>query len=181
VKNSADLLRAAATLLWPLIMVGVLWHFRREISNLLTGHIRVKLPGGVEAELGELGETVPKAQDDAAEEARQQEVATSDIEPPIKTPASDTEPQEIDTIRRILDEATESAKVGLISLATEIERELRLILASRGVDTTRFRGVHGGIAALQGQGHFLHLYKLGEHILGCAEPANSWHIRYKFI
>jgi hypothetical protein len=83
-----------------------------------------------------------------------------------KTPASDTEPQEIDTIRRILDEATESAKVGLISLATEIERELRLILASRGVDTTRFRGVHGGIAALQGQGHFLHLYKLGEHIWG---------------
>jgi hypothetical protein len=154
-EHWTDLLRAIATLLWPLVVIAALWRFHRELATLLTRPMRFKLPGGIEAETGqqlrELGRTVPEAQADAAEEAEEQQAATRSIVPPIRR--SSEASGESDVIRRILDEAAENPKLGLISLAIEIEREVRAVLASRGVETSgRDRGVHGGIAALQQQG-----------------------------
>jgi hypothetical protein len=119
----ATLLEAIAALvaavLWPGVALAAILLFRRELSAIL-GRVRRASIMGQEVELDELNRSA-----DAAE----QEVAA--------LPASSRDEQntlaEEDAVRRILNEAARAPKAALLLLASEIEKEVRDLIAALGL------------------------------------------------
>lgn len=122
----ATLLQAIASLLWPLLGFTALFLFRKQIADVVSRLKRGKLLG---QEI-ELNESLDKLQ--RAAETVQTEVAAL---PHSAAPQSQTEAAaaDQDIARRIVSEASRSPKAALISLATEIERMAREVLATTGL------------------------------------------------
>lgn len=119
----AELLRAVAALLWPLITLTGIVIFRRQIRELLGRIKRGKLLGQ-EIELSE-----SLAQLDASAAAAESEVAAL---PHATEPAMRPELEHVEenVVGKVLDVASRSPKAALLLLASEIEREVRHVLAA---------------------------------------------------
>jgi hypothetical protein len=119
----AEVLKALAAVLWPVAIIVVILTFRKDVRGLIAG---LKLRRGklfgqeFEFELDKLEkETRPLAEPSS----------TAAQQPPT------------DILQRILREAASSPKAALMYLQAEIERQLRAVLASRGVDPRDVRSV----------------------------------------
>jgi len=126
VVEFSDLLKAIASLLWPLFAFTALFLFRPQIIDLTRRLKKGKLLG---QEL-ELEESL-KLLDESAS-AIEREVASLPI-PPVKTISNQVDKtNEEDTLRNITSEASRSPKAALILLAIEIEKLAQQLLASTG-------------------------------------------------
>jgi len=129
-QNVADLLRAIATLLWPLLAIASCVYFRSEISEFLKRLKRGKLLGQ-ELELGDsldhLNKNAVAAADEVAIAALKEESLPNRMLPDLQR--SD---DESGLLKGILQLAQTSPKIALMALAIEIEKELREILFSQG-------------------------------------------------
>jgi hypothetical protein len=116
----ADLIRAIGTFVWPIVVLVIVLIFRAELGGLFKRIRRVKAAGG-EVEL-----------DQALDELESSTAAASRAVParPPEEPVSAGE--ERDVAVRVLDEARESPKLALISLAAEVERRSTEVVASTG-------------------------------------------------
>lgn len=124
-KDIAELLKAIAALLWPLGALFALYIFKPQIRDLLVRLKRGKLLG---QEI-ELNESLARLDETAI--AVESEVASL---PPTQTQLSIIhERQESDTISHVLSLSAQSPKASLLVLASEMERELRQLLASLGL------------------------------------------------
>lgn len=156
-SDVADLLRAIATLLWPLAFVGLLLFFRTEIASLLKRVERLKV-FGAEAELrkqklDELNETVETAaeapippQTPLTPSAVFEEVSDAGVWPSlVAMPAMD-----VDAIaQRVIARAVRTPKTALLDLTVELERAMRLLLARTGhisEDSRSLRGLAEAVA-----------------------------------
>jgi len=125
-KEWADLLRAVATLLWPILGFVALFSFRSQIRDLLIRLRKGKL-FGQEIELGD-----SLARLGAAAVKTASEVAALPLTiPALTTGEPEDDPSELE--RRVLEEAGRSPKAALLLLASEMEREVRQLLAAQGL------------------------------------------------
>jgi len=124
-QEFATLLQALAALLWPVFAFTALFAFRRQLADLLARLKKGKLLG---QEI-ELNESLEKLQQ-AAEGAQVEVAALPQPNPSQKTEADVILDQSI--AQRIIGEAAISPKAALISLATELERIAREVLATTG-------------------------------------------------
>jgi hypothetical protein len=115
----AALMKALADLAWAAIAAYALIAFRKEIASLLTRIRRGKFSkeDGIELELDQL--------DRSANAAASEIPALPSAETKALPPPSNAE-------EPALADAAKSPRIGLIVLATEIERELRQLLAATG-------------------------------------------------
>lgn len=112
-------------LFWPTVALIALLLFRKEIRSLF-GRIRRGVILGQEIELEESLSRLDQSAVEAASEVAalpQREYAESGLQ----------RPEDVDVVRRVLNEAARSPKTALLLLASEIERELRELLASLGL------------------------------------------------
>lgn len=120
----ADLIRAIAALLWPLFAFYALYRFGPDIKNLAARLKKGKLLG---QEI-ELGESLDRL--DRTASAVASEVAAV---PQLKFGPPADGPDEGEVVQRVLAAATQSPKAALLLLASEIEKQLRQLLASLGL------------------------------------------------
>src|SRR5688572_23557579 len=128
-KEFAELLQAIASLLWPILTFVVILVFGKEIKDIIKRLKRGKLFG---QEL-ELAEALDKL-DKSAIAAATASVPAPVLEPDKLKPdaakdnlLSARSDEDDEDVRMILDQAEHSPKLALISLAVEIEKELREI------------------------------------------------------
>jgi hypothetical protein len=120
----AEILSAIADLLWPLLGFAALLTFRRQLRDLVPRIKKGKL-FGQEIELQDsLIKLDRSAQNGATEMAR---LPAAPEREKIESGGGD------DPVARVMHEATRSPKLGLMLLATELERETREILATTGL------------------------------------------------
>lgn len=124
----ADLIRAVAALLWPLFAFYALYRFGPDIKSLAARLKKGKLLG---QEI-ELGESLDRL--DRTASAVASEVAAV---PQLNSGPPADEPDEGEVVQRVLAAATQSPKAALLLLASEIEKQLRQLLASLGLLTGR--------------------------------------------
>ena len=125
-KDIAELISAIASLLWPILTFTALYMFRQQLRDILSRLKRGKLLGQeieLDKSLHELNESAQAAALDTPE------ISQAAVEPCSTSPDRSTT-SEIE--RKILDEASRSPKVALILLSSELEREVRQLLASTG-------------------------------------------------
>lgn len=144
-KDIAELLKAIAALLWPLVALFALSIFKPQIRDILQ---RIKR-GKVLGQEIELNESLTRL--DATATAVESEVASL---PPAQTQLSIShESQEADTIGHVLSLSAQSPKASLLVLASEMERELRQLLASMGLlGGTRYMPFQQAIEILNQRG-----------------------------
>jgi len=124
----SELLKAIASLLWPIFAFVALLIFRAQIAEAI-GRIRKGKLLGQEIELSEsLVELQQKASELSVE------VGSLPVKEEEAGDLVEKEQQQSDnSIREIVHEAARSPKAALILLATEIEREARKVMASVGL------------------------------------------------
>ncbi|WP_371424432.1 hypothetical protein [Tardiphaga sp.] len=122
----ADLIKAIAALLWPLLAFAFLWLFKSEIAGILKrlSHLRKGKLLGQEIELNEELDELQRS----AIKAEQETVASV---PPLKAPDLENSASK-NFESDLLSNISKSPKAALMLLAAEIERRLRLILISTG-------------------------------------------------
>jgi hypothetical protein len=131
-KEFAELIQAVASLLWPIITLIIVLMFRGEITDLVKRLKRGKF-FGQELELGDSLDKLDKnALAAAAEVPALPPVTEQVLENPKSMELPPTQVNEQDDIQTILDTAEASPKLALMSLAIEIEKELREIIFSQG-------------------------------------------------
>lgn len=130
-QEFATLLQALAALLWPAFAFTALFMFKKELAHLLSRLKKGKLLG---QEI-ELNESLEKLQQ-AAQGVEVEVAALPQPTPQPKTEAEIIQDQSI--AQRIISEAAISPKAALISLAAELERLAREVLATTG----QLRGRH---------------------------------------
>jgi hypothetical protein len=124
----SELLKALASLLWPIFAFVALFLFKNQIADVMGRMKKGKLLG---QEI-ELSESLVKLQKTAS--AISEEVASLPVSETEVTPETIKEQEESESsIRAILHEMARSPKAALILLATEIEREARQVLGSVGL------------------------------------------------
>jgi hypothetical protein len=143
VEETADLIRAFAALAWPLIVLVLLIVYKPDVVKLMNRLRRGKLLGQeIEFDLDKLEASATAALEQSADAP----AALPPSEPPSpaepdappkeeasresKSPASPAPTTAEETEAAILDEAAISARLALISLSAQLERTMRLILAS---------------------------------------------------
>lgn len=122
-KDFSELIRAIAALLWPLLTFSIIIIFKKEIQGIF-GRLKKGKVFGQEIELSESLSELDRNADSAASSVVSIQKTTQDENGHFAN--------EDDTIEHILSETARSPKVGLMLLATEIERESRLLLAGMG-------------------------------------------------
>jgi len=124
----SELLKAIASLLWPIFAFVALFIFKQQIGEAI-GRIRKGKLLGQEIELSEsLVELQQKATELSVE------VASLPVKEEEAGDLTEKEQQRSDnSVREIVHEAARSPKAALILLATEIEREARQVMASVGL------------------------------------------------
>jgi hypothetical protein len=138
INNISQLMRAASTLLWPIIVLIVLLFYKTEIANLAARLRKAKL-FGQEVELD-------KDLDNLERSAKQLEESTyAGHVSPESGPKLDGAFNDAvaDAERDLLEETARSPKVGLMLLSREIEREARNLVASLGASTYNERRRNG--------------------------------------
>ena len=124
-----ELLMSVAALLWPLLVFWTLFTFRTEIAAAMARISSAKILGNeieLDTQLEKLGEAVDQASNEV-------EALPRDLSPALQKSSSNataTEPQ--DAIAKIHEAASQSPKIALLMLETEMEREAKKILASIG-------------------------------------------------
>ncbi|MFL6211627.1 MAG: hypothetical protein ACJ74W_22450 [Pyrinomonadaceae bacterium] len=151
-KEFAEIIQAIAALLWPILTFVLVWRFRAEIADLLKRLKRGKFLG---QEL-ELGDSLDKLNESALAAAAEVNALPPAEEPMTKAPENfdptAVQENEDDEIKSVLDLAESSPKLALISLAIEIEKELREILFSQGQSGKRYTfTVPNAIRILEGR------------------------------
>lgn len=123
IKEIAEIIKAIASLLWPLLGFFALIAFKKEISQTI---LRLK-KGKIFGQEVELNEDLIRLQKKASEAS--DEVASL----PINTEEDTLIRQDgDDSITNIIKEAARSPKAALILLASEVEKEAKQTLASIG-------------------------------------------------
>lgn len=120
-KEYADLINAAATLLWPIFAFVALFSFKKQIAGLLE---RLR-KGKVFGQEIELSDSLSKLDESAVAVAKEVAAIPSVVPSIEKLEATDE-------VREILREAVQSPKAALLLLASDLEREARQLLASVG-------------------------------------------------
>lgn len=122
-QDWAKLLQAIASLAWPILSFIALIIFHRDIGALITRLRRGKVFGQefeLEKSLNELNESANLASVEIPVSVSTKETNDTDIS---------RERQHIKQDEDLLDEASRSPKVALITLSSDMERELRQLLA----------------------------------------------------
>jgi hypothetical protein len=166
-KQLAELIRAVAQLLWPIIVIGIVWRFHREFGSILHRLRHAKVFG---QDL-DLEEPLRKLESDA--NAAAAAVPQLPQEPELEPGAGRLAHREHDVEAEVLEQAAQSPKAALMSLSAALERELREILAS-GWGTER--GAHSfraGIDSLQELG------VLPRSLAGAVD--HFWQLRNKIV
>ena len=126
----SNLVRAIASLLWPILVTTFMLLFRKQIGDAI-GRIKKGKLLGQEIELSESLKTLQESASQASEEVallpKQRESKPEDDDE-----SQDSETNNDTTIRSIIQEATRSPKAALMVLTAEIEKEARQTLASIG-------------------------------------------------
>src|SRR5258708_29613321 len=118
----AEVLKAFAAVLWPAVIIFAIVRFYKDVRALIAGlKLRRGKLFGQEFELTEL--------DKLEKETRTLAESSG---------AAAQSPQ-TDVLQKILQEAASSPKAALMYLQAEIERQLRAVLATRGVDAHNLR------------------------------------------
>ncbi len=140
--ETAALLQAIASLLWPVFAFTVLFVFRAQITDLVSRIKRGKLLG---QEI-ELNESLKRL--DASAVSVEQEVAALPA-PTIEVSTPATQAEEASVVRDIVTEAARSPKAALVLLAIELEKLASEILATTGhLQGRRYLPVTRAIAEL---------------------------------
>ncbi len=131
-KEFADLLQAVASVFWPiLVFIIVIW-FKKEIKEILKRIKRGKILGQeleLEEDLNKLNRTAVASASEVASLpplTDPDKVQDSNLNRNIRRAASLSE------VLNVLDLAESSPKAALVTLAIEIEKELREIIFSQG-------------------------------------------------
>ncbi len=168
-KEAAELIKAIATLLWPILGFAALIIFKNQIAQAI-GRIKKGKFFGQEVELSEdlikLQKTAIKASDEVA--------SLPVIEDPNieEAPSFNQEPD--NSIKNIIIEAARSPKTALILLATEVEKEAKQTLASIGkLDGRRQLPIHQIVDELDSH------YGLPKHVASSLKQ--FWETRNKII
>jgi hypothetical protein len=120
----AELLKAIATLLWPIFAFSAAFFFRAELRSILR---RIK-KGKVLGQELELQESLERL-----ELTKNAALAAVEAQPTLQLLGGQPELESADQVaRQVLREAGENPKAGLLLLSAEIERTLREILLSNG-------------------------------------------------
>ncbi|MDO9462493.1 MAG: hypothetical protein Q7J61_01670, partial [Deltaproteobacteria bacterium] len=126
----SELLKAIASLLWPILGFVSLFLFRDEIANAI-GRIKKGKFLGQEVELRDELVKLQQTATEASEEVASLPPTTIEQEPEKKE-LEKSNKNEDDLIKGIIKEAGRSPKTALILLASEVEKEARQTLASIG-------------------------------------------------
>jgi vacuolar-type H+-ATPase subunit I/STV1 len=123
----SELIKAIASLLWPIVAFVALFMFKAQIADIVSRLKRGKVLGQ-ELELSDSLEQLHKSASELSNEVASipSEVVEDTEQPTEEIQSSD------ETIKNIIHEASKSPKTSLILLATEIEKEARQTLASVG-------------------------------------------------
>ena len=126
----SNLIKAIASLLWPLLAFYFLWTFKSQISDVI-GRLKKGKFLGQEVELNDSLETLQQSASQLSDEV------ASLPNPREPRSENDDEDQRGETeneniIRSVIHEAAHSPKTALLTLAAEIEKEARQVLASIG-------------------------------------------------
>ena len=152
------LLEAIASLLWPLLTLGILLAFSRDIADALRRIKKVKIAGHEV----ELGAQLKELHDVASQVVSEvPDLAGFDGDPGEKPSSRSAGLEAHDSISKILATAAQSPTAALLLLAAEMEREGREVLASVG-KWTEGRVVPFRRAIDRLNRH----YGLPEHVLG---------------
>jgi hypothetical protein len=122
----SELLKAIATLLWPIFAFVSLFVFKKQIAESIGRFKKGKLLGQ-EIELNDSLENLQRSASKLSEEVSA--IPTSDAG---SSEGSNSEKDDESNIKAIIHEAARSPKAALILLATDIEKEARQTLASIG-------------------------------------------------
>lgn len=122
--EAAELIKAVAALMWPLVAIYALYKFGGEIKTLAARLKRGKLLGQ-EIELGESLDRLDRSASAVATEVAAVPAAAED--------GPSAEVGKPDVVHQVLATAANSPKAALLLLASEIERELRQVMASMGL------------------------------------------------
>lgn len=132
IQAIAPLIQAMASLLWPILTFILIWRFRKEITDLIRRLKRGKLLGQ-ELELADSLDKLGKSALAAASEVPASPVIGEQKSQEQKAlELSSIQRNEINEVQALLEKAEVSPKLALLSLANDIERELREILFSQG-------------------------------------------------
>lgn len=166
-QEFATFLHALAALLWPAFAFTVLFMFRKQLADLL-GRLKKGKLFGQEIELNE---SLEKLQKDA-QIVEVEVAALPQPSAPQKTEAEVVREQSI--AQRIISEAVTSPKAALISLAAELERLAREVLATTGqLRDRRFVPIQQAIAEVH------QTYGLAAHVPRSLH--HFWDIRNRLI
>jgi hypothetical protein len=167
-KDWAELIRSVAFLLWPILAFVVLFLFTHQIRDIL-GRLRRGKVLGQEIELEQSLRELDASAQAAASETPQfvQLPATAEI--------ADAQNRGTDDLAgRVIEEASRNPKVALILLASELEREVRQLLASMGL-----LGTAGPASLLQYMRTLEEREALPKHLAGSVR--NFWQLRNKLV
>lgn len=166
-QEFATLLQALAALLWPAFAFTALFMFRKQFADLLARLKKGKLLG---QEI-ELSESLDKLQQ-AAQGVQIEVAALPQPSPPPKTEAETIQDQTI--AQRIISEAGISPKAALISLAVELEKLAREVLATTGhLRGRRFVPIQQAISEVH------QVYGLAAHVPSSLH--HFWDVRNRLI
>ena len=151
---TAEMLRALASLFWPLGVVALVAVFRQQLSSAVARVLKVKLPGGVELELDQLRDQVSEVSHGPSEVLLQVEPPTTShmttsrntdagteinttVTPPLQDtprllPLQGSSAEEDALVTKLLGVAADNPRIGLIELSIELERAIRRVLAASG-------------------------------------------------
>jgi hypothetical protein len=122
---AAEILKAVAALLWPILGIAFLWMYRDELRDVMRRLSRLRRGKFLGQEI-ELDEEL-KELHQAAEKAEVQTASISPIEdrPSVVTPSDDSAAE-------IFREAARSPKAALLLLAAQLEKRVRELFAATG-------------------------------------------------
>lgn len=130
----AELIKATATALWPVVIFGLIWTFRKELRGLVSGRkLKKGKLFGQEFELDNDLNQLNQSTKDLAEAPLVSPVATPTTTTQPPPPAlTDVQQQVFDVTRQVLAEAGTSPKAALMTLAAQMEAELRTLVQLAG-------------------------------------------------
>ena len=122
----SELLKAIATLLWPIFAFVVLLVFKSQLAEAI-GRLKKGKLLGQEVELSDSLADLQRSASKLSEEVSEIPVSNTD-----SLDGNNTEKEDESSIKAIIHEAARSPKAALILLATDIEKEAKQTLASIG-------------------------------------------------
>lgn len=170
-KETAELIKAIATLLWPILVFVALIIFRAQIAEAISRIKKGKFLGQ-EVELSEDLEKLQKSATEASEEVAS--IPTFPIDSTNDEEDTKSNAIEEDIIKNIIHEASRSPKAALILLASEVEKEARQTLASIG----KLKGKHH-ISLMQTVNELDSYYGFPKHV--ASSLRQFWETRNKII